>query len=106
MENILSRVKADRNSLDMVYEIMLKIGKPLTDTVEAFEINGKTAYSIGEDGNLIICLAKDVTPEYLEKLCELKPSKLVVGKDGLYSDSAMSNALYICQDRNIELKLV
>lgn len=29
MENILSRVKADRNSLDMVYEIMLKIGKPL-----------------------------------------------------------------------------
>lgn len=53
MENILSRVKADRNSLDMVYEIMLKIGKPLTDTVEAFEINGKTAYSIGEDGNLI-----------------------------------------------------
>lgn len=106
MENILSRVKADRNSLDMVYEIMLKIGKPLTDTVEAFEIDGKTAYSIGEDGNLIICLAKDVTPEYLEKLCELKPSKLVVGKDGLYSDSAMSNALYICQDRNIELKLV
>ncbi|MDO4301470.1 MAG: site-specific DNA-methyltransferase [Clostridia bacterium] len=106
MKNILSRVKTERTALDMVYEIMLKIGKPLTDTVEAFEIDGKTAYSIGEDGNLIICLAKDVTPEYLEKLCELKPSKLVVGKDALFNDTAMSNALYICQDRNIELKLV
>ena len=108
MENILSRVKTDRNSLDMVYEIMLKIGKPLTDSVKAIEFDGKTAYIVGEDCKLIICLAKDITPEYLEKLCELKPepSKLVIGKDGLYSDSAMSNALYICQDREIELKLV
>lgn len=108
MENILSRVKPDRSSLDMVYEIMLKIGKPLTDPVKAIELDGKTAYTVGEDCKLIICLAKDITPEYLEKLCELKPepSKLVIGKDGLYSDSAMSNALYICQDRNIELKLI
>lgn len=108
MENILSRVKTDRSSLDMVYEIMLKIGKPLTDPVKAIELDGKTAYTVGEDCKLIICLAKDITPEYLEKLCELKPkpTKLVVGKDGLYSDSAMSNALYICQDREIELKLI
>lgn len=106
MENILSRVKADRSPLDMVYEIMLKIGKPLTESVKAVEVDGKTAYSVGENGNLLICLAKDITPEYLEKLCELKPSKLVVGKDGLASDTAMSNALYICQDRNIELKLI
>ncbi len=106
MENILSRVKTDRTSLDMVYEIMLKIGKPLTDTVKVIELDGKTAYAIGENSSLIICLAKDITPEYLEKLCELKPSKLVIGKDGLHSDSAMSNALYICQDRNIELKLI
>lgn len=106
MENILSRVKADRSPFDMVYEIMLKIGKPLTESVKAVEVDGKTAYSVGENGNLLICLAKDITPEYLEKLCELKPSKLVVGKDGLASDTAMSNALYICQDRSIELKLV
>ena len=106
MENILSRVKTDRTSLDMVYEIMLKIGKPLTDTVKAIELDGKTAYTVGENSGLIICLAKDITPEYLEKLCELKPSKLVIGKDDLYTDSAMANALYICQDRNIELKLI
>lgn len=106
MENILSRVKTDRTSLDMVYEIMLKIGKPLTDTVKAIELDGKTAYTVGENSSLIICLAKDITPAYLEKLCELKPSKLVIGKDDLYTDSAMANALYICQDRNIELKLI
>lgn len=73
---------------------------------KVFELDGKTAYTVGENSSLIICLAKDITPAYLEKLCELKPSKLVIGKDDLYTDSAMANALYICQDRNIELKLI
>lgn len=42
----------------------------------------------------------------LERICKCKPSKLIIGKDGLKDDTAMSNVLYICQDRNIELNLV
>lgn len=128
MENILSRVKADRSPLDMVYEIMLKTGFKLTEKVVPLECEVlrvecgaektdnstlhtthsklSSTYSVGENNKMIICLAKDITPEYLEKLCELKPSKLVVGKDGLASDTAMSNALYILRDKQIELKLV
>lgn len=105
MNEMLERVKPDRTDIDMVYEIMLKTGKELTETVTPFELDGKTAYAIG-DGSMVICLAKDLTPEILEKICERKPSKLIIGKDGLKDDTAMSNALYICQDRNIELKLV
>lgn len=105
MNEMLERVKPDRTDLDMVYEIMLKTGKELTETITPFEVDGKAAYAIG-DGSMIICLAKDLTPEILEKICERKPSKLIIGKDGLKDDTAMSNALYICQDRDIELKLV
>lgn len=106
MNNMLERVKPDRSDLDMVTEIMLKIGKELTESVTPFEVDGKTAYSIGTDSKLAICLAKDITPEILEKICERDLSKLVIGKDSLKNDTAMSNALYICQDRDIELKLV
>lgn len=105
MNDMLERIKPDRTDMDMVYEIMLKTGKDLTETIMPFEIDGKTAYAIG-DSSMVICLAKDLTPEILEKVCERKPSKLIIGKDGLKDDTAMSNALYICQDRNIELKLV
>lgn len=105
MNDMLERIKPDRTDMDMVYEIMLKTGKDLTETIMPFEIDGKTAYAIG-DSSMVICLAKDLTPEILEKVCERKPSKLIIGKDGLKDDTAMSNALYICQDRDIELKLV
>lgn len=105
MNDMLERIKPDRTDMDMVYEIMLKTGKDLTETIMPFEIDGKTAYAIG-DGGMVICLASEITPEILEKICERKPSKLIIGKDGLEDDTAMSNALYICQDRNIELKLV
>lgn len=105
MNEMLERVKPDRTDIDMVYEIILKTGKGLTETITPFEIDGKTAYDIGY-GGMVICLAEDLTPEILEKICERKPSKLIIGKDGLKDDTAMSNALYICQDRNIELKLV
>ncbi len=105
MNDMLERIKPDRTDMDMVYEIMLKTGKDLTETITTFEVDGKTAYEIG-DGSMVICLAKDLMPEILEKICERKPSKLIIGKDGLKDDTAMSNALYICQDRDIELKLV
>lgn len=105
MNEMLERVKPDRTDIDMVYEIMLKTGKELTETITPFEVDGKAAYAIG-DGSMVICLAKDLMPEILEKICERKPSKLIIGKDGLKDDTAMSNALYICQDRDIELKLV
>ena len=47
MNAMIDNVKPDRFDLDMVYEIMLKMGIPLDWSVEKVEINGKTAYAIG-----------------------------------------------------------
>ena len=63
MNNMIHRVKSDRSDLDMVCEIMLKLGVPLTYSITTVEINGKTAYSIGDDCLLLICLAPDVQPK-------------------------------------------
>lgn len=67
MNNMIHRVKSDRSDLDMVCEIMLKLGVPLIYSITAVEINDKTAYSIGEDCLLLICLAPDVQPEDVER---------------------------------------
>ena len=47
MNSMINRVKNDRSDLDMVCEIMLKIGVPLTYSITPIEINNKTAYAIG-----------------------------------------------------------
>ena len=106
MNNMIHRVKSDRSDLDMVSEIMLKLGVPLTYSITAVEINGKTAYSIGEDSLLLICLALDVQPEDVEQMAEYAPAKLIISRESFVDDTAMANAHYILKDHGVELKLV
>ena len=104
--DMIDRVKADRSDLDMVYEIMLKLGVPLTESVTQVSIGNKTAYSVGEDCLLLICLVTGLTVESIEEMAEYAPAKIILAENSLANDSAMSNAHYILRDRGIELKLV
>lgn len=106
MNAMIHRVKPDRSDLDMVFEVMLKLGVPPTYAVTAVDINGKTAYSVGEDCLLLVCLAPDVQPEDVERMAEYAPAKAIISRDSFADDTAMANAYYILRDRGVELKLV
>ena len=49
LHEIENSVKSDRMDLDVVYEVMLKLGVPLDFPVQEIQINDKKAYSIGEN---------------------------------------------------------
>ncbi len=106
MNAMIHRVKPDRSDLDMVFEVMLKLGVPLDFPVSEVSINGKTAYSVGEDCLLLVCLAPDVQPEDVEQMAEYAPAKAVISRDSFADDTAMANAWYILRDRGVDLKLV
>ena len=106
MNGMIHRVKPGRTDLDMVYEIMLKLGVPLTYPVKKIDLNGKSAYTVGEDCLLLICLAENVQPEDVETMAEYAPAKIIISRDSFADDTAMSNAYYILRDKQIELKLV
>ena len=102
-------IKPDRNDLDVVYEVMIKMGIPLDYKVIPTEINDKKAYSIGEDCLVLICLdyGKDgITPEDIKEMCELVPAKIVSSEQAFKDSTALSNAYYILKDKNIEMKLL
>ena len=79
---------------------------PLDFPVTEVSVNGKTAYSVGEDCLLLVCLAPDIQPEDVEQMAEYAPAKAVISRDGFADDTAMANAYYILRDRGVELKLV
>jgi len=106
MNSMVQRVKSDRTDLDMVFEVMLKLGVPLTYSVNQIAINSKTAYTVGDDCLLLICLAADVSPEDVEAMAEYAPAKVITSRDSFANDTAMANAYYILRDKGIELKLV
>ena len=106
MNSMIHRVKPERTDLDMIYEIMLKLGVPLTYSVTPFTVNNKTVYGVGDDCLLLVCLAENVQPEDVEQMTEYAPAKIIISRDSFPDDTAMANAYYILRDHGIELKLV
>ncbi len=106
MNEMIDSIKDDRTDMDVVYEIMLKMGVPLTYPVLPLEIDGVKAYSVGEDSLLMICLDAGITTEVIEQLADYAPAKIVIAESCFADVSAMRNAHYVLRDRKIELKLV
>ena len=72
MENI----KSDRNSLDVLYEILLKYGLDLNIPIE----ENKNFYSIG-GGSLLVSLDKEINDEVINSICEVYKKLLEIDKD-------------------------
>ncbi|WP_326974687.1 site-specific DNA-methyltransferase [Caproicibacter sp. BJN0012] len=85
-----------RTELDVVYEIMLKMGLDLTWPLETRTYGGKDVYIIGM-GALMICLDDHITPNVAESMVslhkELAPEtwKVVFKDNGFSDDSAKVN---------------
>ncbi len=106
MNGMIHRVKPDRSEMDMVCEIMLKLGAPLTCPVSKIEINSKSAYTVGMGCTLLICLAESIQPSDVETIAKYAAAIVVIARDSFADDTAMANAYYILRDKGIELKLV
>jgi adenine-specific DNA-methyltransferase len=108
MNDMIDTIKNDRTDLDIVYEVILKMGGvDLTDPVEAVEVEGARAYTIGEGQEMLLCLQGGLTVQTIERMAdEFVPSKMILSEKCFADDTAMANAHYFLKERGIELKLV
>lgn len=108
-DTVVKTLKFDRSELDVVYEVMLKLGIPLTYKVSETTINNRKVYSIGEDGLILVCLDGSnggITPEDITEMCDLAPAKIVAAEEAFKDDITLSNAYYISKDKSIEIELL
>jgi len=109
MDGMIESIKKGRSDLDVVYEVMLKLGIPATYKVFENNLNGRKVYSIGEDGLILVCLDGSngcITPEDVTAMCELSPAKIVAAEEAFKDDVALSNAFYISKDSGVEIMLL
>jgi adenine-specific DNA-methyltransferase len=91
---------------DILYEILLKSGFPLTTKIEKIMLAEKTVFSIA-DGSMFICLEKDLTPEVIKAMAEKKPVRVVCLDEGFKgNDQLKTNAVQIMKTRNITFRTV
>lgn len=109
MDGMIESIKKGRSELDVVYEVMLKLGIPATYQVFENNLNGRKVYSIGDDGLILVCLDGSnggITPEDVTAMCELSPAKIVAAEEAFKDDVALSNAFYISKDSGVEIMLL
>jgi len=102
--DLQDNIKEDRTKEDLLYEILLKIGLPLTIPIEEIDYNGKTIYNVAF-GSVLVCLEDDIdldiVQEMLKYQSEHMPPKVIFKESGFVSDAVKTNVLQTLKKNGI-----
>jgi adenine-specific DNA-methyltransferase len=101
LELHVEHIRDDRSADDLLYEILLKSGFPLTTPVESLTLAGTTVASIG-DGLLLVCVDRDLSLELIRAMAERKPERVVLLDEGFTgNDQLKANAVQILKTAGV-----
>ena len=91
LSNIFAEnIKPDRTPEDLLIQVMLDLGVPLSSDIEESEIGGKRVFSVA-GGYLIACFDSDVTEETVKAIAQMRPCCAVFRDSGMAGDSVIAN---------------
>ncbi|MGO8749589.1 MAG: site-specific DNA-methyltransferase [Thermoguttaceae bacterium] len=101
LELHVDHIREGRTSADILYELLLKSGFPLTTPVEAIALAGKTVYSVA-GGALVICLEPELTLDLIRAIAEKKPERVVCLDESFAgNDQLKANAVQIFKTKGV-----
>lgn len=91
----VDNIKNDSTQEDILYELLLKSGFPLTVKTKKIQLAGKTVFSV-EDGAMLICLDKELTQDVIEAMANSKPRRVICLDEGFKNnDQLKANAVQL-----------
>jgi len=95
-----------RNTKDILYELVLKTGYPLTVPIEEVKADKKIVYSIC-NSQLIICLEQKVDKKLLRAIVDMKPSEVICLDNAFGGDDQLkTNTVLEMKSEKIVFKTV
>lgn len=102
--DLQDNIKENRTKEDLLVEILLKIGVPLTTPIEEVNVNGKVIYNVGF-GSVLLCLEDEIDFVIVHALIKLKPedfdTKVIFKETGFLDDSVKTNAIQTLKKNGI-----
>ena len=85
---------------DILYELLLKAGFPLTTKIEKRTMADKNVFAV-ENGALLICLEKSLTPELIRAMANANPLQVICLDEGFKgNDQLKTNAAQTFKSRS------
>lgn len=107
--NAVENVKSDRSREDMLYEVLLRAGWPLTAEVGLLGLADGEVFAVesDENGTMFVCLEDPITEKLLREMMSRKPARVVCLDTAFHSnDQLKTNAVLEMRDRGIEFRTV
>lgn len=90
IEMFVDNVKPDRTAEDLLFQVMLDLGTPLSSKIVQKQIAGKTVYDVA-GGHLLACFDENITDEVITAIAKEQPSYFVMRDNSLADDSVAIN---------------
>jgi adenine-specific DNA-methyltransferase len=101
LELHVEHIREGRTADDLLYEILLKSGFPLTTPVEVLQLSGKAVHSVA-NGALLVCLDRELNLELIRAMAERKPERIVCLDEGFVgNDQIKANAVQIFKTKGV-----
>ena len=86
----VDNVKQGRTAEDLLFQVMLDMGIPLSSKISECDIAGKKVFDVG-DGFLLACFDSAVTEEVVTEIAKRKPQYAVLRDSSMANDSVATN---------------
>lgn len=86
----VDNVKQGRTAEDLLFQVMLDMGIPLSSKISERDIAGKKVFDVG-DGFLLACFDSTVTEEVVTEIAKQKPQYAVLRDSSMANDSVATN---------------
>ncbi len=90
LQQLEDNIKEDRTPLDLLFQVMLELGKPLSAKIEENEIAGKKVFIV-DDNDLIACFDENITEAVVKAIAQKKPLYAVFRDNSFSSDTVAVN---------------
>ena len=97
----VDHIREGRTADDLLYELLLKSGYPLTAPVEILQLAGKQVHSVS-GGLFFVCLERELTLELIRAMADKKPERVVCLDEGFAgNDQLKANAVQIFKTKGV-----
>ena len=104
LSGLEDNIKADRTPDDLVAQIMLDLGLPLSYKIEKTTIAGKEVYKVQED-NLLCCFDEGIGEAFAKEIAPLKPLRIVFRDKSFKDDTAKENVKQLLKQLSPESEM-
>jgi adenine-specific DNA-methyltransferase len=101
LELHIEHILPGRQAEDLLFELLLKSGFPLTTKVETVVMEGKTVYSVS-GGEMLICLEKSLSTQLIKAIADRKPWRVICLDEGFAgNDQLKTNTVQIMKSKGV-----